>query len=432
MKHQSFSIDFIIRKCKANKKRADIFAKITVDGDIKELSIKEQIETADWINKQEIVKGKSIEVKAINGRIDEVRFKLKEKYRELEKNAELITAEAVRNAYLGVQVSLKGRKLRELMEYYKKIWEPKLKDGGFKNYKTTIKYIELFLDSKDQFLKSKFPGGDIYLSQVTPQFATDLEHYIRTTPIKDFDPCKGNGVGKHIQRFKRLLNWAEKEIKWIQKNQCSDYSCPIKKSKRKKLDMQDLLKIETKSFADPTLNFVKTLFINSCYTGFAFVDAMALEETDFEWNGDNTVWCKLYRTKSDELCAIPLLEIPSTILKHYRGEAKEKGRKKIFPKISNKHVNDCLKVIQAACEIETYLTFHVARHTFAKTVALKNGIPLETVQMMMGHTKITTTQIYADVDEEKIMDDLEGFEDRLQKRKKTIIASQISQQLMYS
>ncbi len=424
MKQQSFSIDFIIRKCKVNKKRADIFAKITVDGEIKELSIKEQIDTADWVSKQEIVKGRSIETKAINQRIDDVRFQLKEKYRELEKNVELITAETVRNAYLGMQVSLNGRKLRELMEYYRQIWEEKLKPGGFKNYKTTIKYVELFLDSKDQLLKSRFPDGDIYLSQVTPQFATDLEHYIRTTPIKDFDPCKGNGVGKHVQRFKRILNWAEKEIKWIKKNQCSDYSCPIKKSKRKKLDMQELVKIETKNFTDPTLNYVKTLFINSSYTGFAFADAMAIEETDFEWNGDKTVWCKLYRTKSEELCSVPLLEIPSKILNEYREDAKAKGRKTIFPKITNKHVNECLKIIQAACEIPTLLTFHVARHTFAKTVALKNGIPLETVQMKMGHTKITTTQIYADVDEEKIVDDLEGIEEKLQRRKNKIIESQ--------
>ena len=63
------------------------------------------------------------------------------------------------------------------------------------------------------------------------------------------------------------------------------------------------------------------------------------------------------------------------------------------------------------------MTFHVARHTFAKTVALKNGIPLETVQMMLGHTKITTTQIYADVDEEKIIHDMAGLEEKLNKKR---------------
>ena len=132
---------------------------------------------------------------------------------------------------------------------------------------------------------------------------------------------------------------------------------------------------------------------------------MTLSEHDFEWNLDGIVWCKMCRTKSQELCAVPLLSSAANILKRYSDDAVIKGRTTIFPRISNQQVNECLKIIQQVCEIYTYLTFHVARHTFAKTVALKNGIPLETVQMMWGHSKITTTQIYGDVDEEKIIND---------------------------
>lgn len=83
-------------------------------------------------------------------------------------------------------------------------------------------------------------------------------------------------------------------------------------------------------------------------------------------------------------------------------------------------MNDSLKIIQESCGITTPLTFHVARHTFAKTIALKNGVPLETVQMMMGHTKITTTQIYADVDEEKILDDISGLDERINRKKEMV------------
>lgn len=253
------------------------------------------------------------------------------------------------------------------------------------------------------------------------QFATDLEHYIRTIPIKDHDPCKGNGIGKHMQRFKRILNWAAEDLKWIRENQCKNYSCPLKKSKRKKLDIHELVALERKSFTDQTLHYIQDLFIYCCYTGLAFVDAMTLAESDFEWEADGTIWCKLYRTKSNELCAVPILKSAAKILNKYRNDAKVKGRTTIFPKITNQHVNECLKVMQAACEISTYLTFHVARHTFGKTVALKNGIPLETVQMMMGHTKISTTQIYADVDEEKIIHDMTGLEDKLNKKRAVLL-----------
>ena len=207
----------------------------------------------------------------------------------------------------------------------------------------------------------------------------------------------------------------------LRENQCRKYSCPLKKSKRKKLDIQELVTLEAKHLASASLTTVKELFLYSCYTGLAFVDAMALAESDFEWEVNGTVWCKIYRTKSDELCVVPVLKSAAMILKKFRNDAKQKGRATIFPKFTNQHVNESLKIIQQACEINTYLTFHVARHTFAKTVALKNGIPLETVQMMMGHTKISTTQIYADVDEEKIINDMTGLEDKLDKKRAIIL-----------
>lgn len=410
MKNQSFSICFLTRKCKADKTMVDIYVRITVDGQQKEFSAKEQIEAKLWSSEKGYVKGNSIEVKSINEHLDNIRKGVKEKYRGLLDGGQLVTAACVRDAYLGVQTQLKKYTLRALLKYYKEIWEVKLKNGGFKNYKTTITYLELFLSHH-------FPSGDVYLSQIDVQFATDFEHYIRTQPIKDYDPCKGNGVGKHIQRFKRILNWAVDGIKWIKENPCRNYSCVIKKSKRKKLHIVELVKLEKKRFIDPKLNYIKDLFLHSCYTGLAFVDAMALSEYDFEWDVDGVVWYKTYRTKSDELCAVPLLQSAASILERYRRDALISDRSTIFPKVSNQHVNECLKIIQEACEINTPLTFHVARHTFAKTVALKNGVPLETVQMMMGHTKITTTQIYADVDEEKIVQDMTGLDEKLDKKR---------------
>ncbi|HRO46618.1 phage integrase SAM-like domain-containing protein [Agriterribacter sp.] len=191
MKTQSFGVCFLIRKCKADKKKADIYVRITVDGEEKECSTKEQIDASSWNSQKGIEKGNSIAVKSINDHLENIRLTIKDKYRKLQDAAELVSAQSVKDAYLGIQSSLKGHKLKELMTYYKKIWEHKLKNGGFKNYKTTIKYVELFL-------YSKYPSGDVYLSQVNGRFATDFEHFIRTTPIKEYNPCKGNGVGKHI------------------------------------------------------------------------------------------------------------------------------------------------------------------------------------------------------------------------------------------
>lgn len=408
----SFCIDFIIRRNKENKNKALIYARITVDEERKEISIKEHVNADDWDGKSEMVRGRSIHVKTVNNVIDETRFKIKEKYRMLKENAALITAETIKQAYLGEHISQKGRRLIELLDYYKIIWETKLKPGGFKNYKTTIEYLKIFL-------LQQYPSGDIYLSQINIQFATEFEYYIRNKPIKAYDPCLGNGIAKHIQRFKRIINWAV-EMEWLTNNSIEKYSCPLKRNKRKKLSIQELVSLEEKEFQDANLCYAKDIFLYSCFTGLAFVDAMTLKAEDFEWDLNGTVWCRKYRTKSDELCMVPLLKSAAIILNKYRNDAGAKQRNTIFPVATNQYMNRCLKVIKEACEITTPMSFHVARHTFAKTVALKNGVPLETVQMMLGHTKISTTQIYAEVDEEKIINDMSSVEDKLNIKRQII------------
>jgi len=283
----SFSIDFIIRRCKDKKTQALIYARITVDEERKEISLKERITATDWDPNQEIVKGRTEKVKSLNRHIDDVRDKIRNKYRVLQQAEALITAESVKQEYLGIHSQLKGHRLIELMNYYKKIMEPELKPGGFKNIKTTVHYVELFL-------KANFPPGDIFLSQITNEFATNLKHYIRITPIDTHKPCQGNGLAKHIQRFKRILTWAKDDIKWINTNPCDGFKSGLKRVRRKKLSFLQVVAIERQHFADATISYVKELFLFSVYAGFAFVDVMALREDHFEWEDDGTVWCKLY------------------------------------------------------------------------------------------------------------------------------------------
>ena len=413
----TFAVDIIIRRNKNDKEKALIYARITVDGEAKEISLKESIAVAEWDSKTETVTGKSLRVKSINNAISETRDGIKQKYRWMRTEEIDITAESVKQYYLGEAIPQKGKQLFDLLDYFSKIFEDKLKNGGFKNYKTTIAYVKAFANQQ-------FNGTTVYLKQVDMQFATDLEFYIRNQPLKEFDPCLGNGVAKHIQRFKRILNWAA-EIKWIKLNEIDPYKCPLKKSRRKKLTMQEVLQLENKHFQDENLNYVRDLFIFSCYTSFAYIDVITLAEEDFEFTMDGKIWCLKYRVKSEELQRVLMLKTATRILHKYRNKESFQERKTIFPFLTNQYVNRCLHIIQNACEITTPMTFHVARHTFAKTVALKNGVPMETIQKIMGHTKINTTQIYADVDEEKIIDDFSRLEEKLDQKRDQFRAKQL-------
>lgn len=413
----TFAVDIIIRRSKADKEKALLYARITVDGEAKEISLKESITVLEWDSKSETISGKSLRAKSINNMIAETRWGIKEKYRLMKADHMEISAESLKQFYLGEAAPDKGKKLFDLLDYFIKIFEAKLKRGGFKNYKTTVAYIKAFSNAQ-------FKVKVVYLNQVDMQFVTDLEYFIRNQPLKDYDPCLGNGVAKHIQRFKRMMNWAA-EIKWVKANEIDRYKCPLKKSHRKKLTMQEVLLLESKQFMNENLNYVRDLFIFSCYTSFAYIDVMTLTDDDFEYELDGKTWCLKYRVKSEELQRVLLLKPATRLLLKYRNKESFRQRTTIFPFVTNQYVNRCLHMIQNACEITTPITFHVARHTFAKTVALKNGVPMETIQQIMGHSKITTTQIYADVDEEKIREDINKLEEKLDMKRDQFLTNQL-------
>lgn len=408
----TFSINFIIRMNKKDKASALLYARVTVNGQRTEISLKEQIKTADWDAAREVLKGKSPQAKAINKYIEDVRFRLKEKYHVLEERGFVITAEAIKEAHLGIHKSQNnGHKLVELMNYHEEIFGHELSKGTLKNYYTTKEYLT-------RFLHLKYKMNDIFLRDLDFQFITEFKVYIRENPIKKHDPCLGNGLMKHMERLKKLIHWA-KQLKWVTTDPFDDFKLSFKKAKRKKLDLIELNRIETKNFENPRLSYVKDLFLFSCFTGLAYADVVVLRSENFHISEFGTI-LKIYREKSDELSSVPLLGPASMIIDKYKNHPQALMAGTVFPPISNQEVNRSLKIIGEVCEINKNMTFHLARHTFATAVTLKNGVPIETISKMLGHTKISTTEIYAAVDDEKIISDMALVESKIERRKKLL------------
>lgn len=118
---------------------------------------------------------------------------------------------------------------------------------------------------------------------------------------------------------------------------------------------------------------------------------------------DGLQWIYVKRHKTDIHSNVPILSPAFSILKKYK---KEKHINRIFPMISNQKTNKALEEIGRICGFNKKLTFHSARHTFATTITLTNGVPIETVSKMLGHNNIKTTQIYAQVIDSKISFDM--------------------------
>jgi integrase len=169
------------------------------------------------------------------------------------------------------------------------------------------------------------------------------------------------------------------------------------------LTLRELRLIEETEFKQDRLQQVKDCFVFSCYTGLSYVDVKGLTRDKITKGIDDRNWIYTKREKTDELVKIPILPQAWQILEKYRDYPTHNG---LLPICSNQKVNTYLKEIAGACGVQKNITFHVARHTFATTVMLSNGVPIETVSKLLGHTKLSTTQIYARVVESKISEDI--------------------------
>ncbi|MEB2780467.1 site-specific integrase [Algoriphagus sp. C2-6-M1] len=154
------------------------------------------------------------------------------------------------------------------------------------------------------------------------------------------------------------------------------------------LNPAELKRIEEKNFDIQRLKYIRDLFIFSCYTGLSFIDTMNLMHNDIVVGLDGEYWISISRQKTHQKSKAPLLPKATEIIDSYQGNLRANCRGRVFPLISNQKVNAYLKEIAILCKIDKNLTFHLARHTFATTVTLLNGVPMETVSKMLGHASI--------------------------------------------
>src|SRR5690606_5695047 len=155
------------------------------------------------------------------------------------------------------------------------------------------------------------------------------------------------------------------------------------------------------------IQYAKDLFVFSCYTGMAYIDVMQLTPDNIILGIDGNYWIKTIREKTDTSVNVPILPKAAYIIEKYKNSPRSIAKGSLFPIISNQKLNSYLKEVGDLCGIKKNLTFHLARHTFATSVTLSNGVPIETVSKLLGHTKLTTTQIYAQVVEKKVSQDME-------------------------
>ena len=184
---------------------------------------------------------------------------------------------------------------------------------------------------------------------------------------------------------------------------------------RTALSKQELQTLADKKFPSERLIQVRDIFLFCCFTGLAYADIKKLKRSEIAIGIDGEKWIFTSRQKTETASRIPLLPSSLRIMEKYNNHPQCLNEDRLLPVLSNQKMNAYLKEIADVCKINKNFTFHIARHTFATTVTLSNGVPIETVSKMLGHKNLRTTQHYAKILDRKVSDDMKELKDKLLK-----------------
>lgn len=265
--------------------------------------------------------------------------------------------------------------------------------------------LQKYMRVKDliQIFNSKKNGfKDIQIDKVNSRYIYNLESFLKfESEYKGKLGIKNNSTVKYFKNLKTICNYALK-MELIEKNPFNLYGGKIKEVETCFLTEEELERIENKDFKIDRLERVKDMFLFSCYTGYAPVDALKLTRKNIIQDANKNLWIKTNRQKTESSSNVPLLPQAIRIINKYQFESEA-----LLPKISNQKMNAYLKEIAEIVGLDKNLTWYVARHTFATTITLGNGIKIENVSAMLGHKTIRQTQHYAKILDSSVSEDMQ-------------------------
>lgn len=395
--NKSFNLLFYVKKSKTQSNgTAPLYLRITIDGKITELSVKRYIQPDKWNNQAQKVNGSNEEAKTINAYLKTFELQVLEAQHNLLKDKEQITTETLKNKLIGVE-----EKPLTIIPIFKD-HNQKLKAlQGAEYSKGTITRYETALKHTLDFLKWKYNKTDIEIKAIDNAFINEFEFYLRSVR-----KCNNNSAVKYVKsNFGKVIRLCVANG-WLQRDPFINYTSKMKEVNREFLTEQELQTLSNKVLINERLRQVRDIFVFSCYTGLAYIDASNLTPQNIGFGMDGEKWIFTFRQKTDTRTNIPILPPAMAIIEKYKDHKLCVVKNKLLPILSNQKMNAYLKEIAAICDITKELTFHIARHTFATTVTLSNGIPIESVSKMLGHSSIKQTQHYAKILDSKVSFDM--------------------------
>ena len=392
MSRSTFSVLFYANKSKVKNGIVPVMGRITINGTQSQFSCKRSIPLSLWDAKGNCAKGRSREALDLNRDLDNIKAQIIKHYQHLSDREAFVTAEMVRNAYQGFgseYETLLGAFDKDIASLKRRIG----KDRALGTYKLQVRSRNYVAD----FLRANYKRNDIAMQELTPDFIKEFSVYL----ANDRHLAKST-IWLTCMHLKGVVGRAHDNGK-IQRNVFAQFHISPKCKERTFLTEEELKKVMAHEFEDASLAFVRDLFVFMNFTALSFVDLKELT-TDYivEVNGEK--WIVGKRHKTDVPYQVKLLAVPLQIIERYRDYPKA-NPKSVFGEVNYWSVCKKLKPVMKECGIDKPISAHCARHGFA-TMALTNGMPIESVSRVLGHTNIVTTQIYARITTQKLDKDL--------------------------
>jgi site-specific recombinase XerD len=376
--------------------------RININGSRVTMALKRHLDPQNWDSGRNQMKGRSDQARLFNDYLDSIRVRAHKKYNELLTAKEEVLASDLRDAILGIQTA-KSRNLIETWQEHvnglKQLIGKESSYATYQKYNTAKNHMQVFL-------RKTYKAEDVSIKSVDHYMITRYAHYLKTEM-----GCNYNTATKFLQNLKRITTLAMRHG-WLAKDPFAGITLSLKEVDRPYLTEAELKKLMEFQSPFERLNKVRDLFVFSCFTGLAYIDVKQLRRCEIEHNEGN-YWIRTRRQKTGARANIPLLNIPMEIIRKYSILEALQQEDLVLPMPSNQKINAYLKELADLCGITKTLSFHIARHTFATTVTMMNGVPIETVSKMLGHKNITSTQHYARIVDQKVGEDMQLLSQRL-------------------
>jgi len=401
------TINFILKKAR-QKSNGDIpvYVRFTMNGKRVELSTGIFVHPDKWDDSGQQVKGKTDNSRIINNRLDKIQMEILDIYNQLKSTEGDFNVIAIKNKLLKIDES-KG--VLKVFDYYLDSILAKLNKGysmeTYKHYKSSRKRLA-------DFIKFQFKKSDYSLDNINYKFLDAFDIYLK----KEFKVHQNTAWNYH-KHLRRVLNLAV-SMDYLQKNPYSKFKVGLEETHREFLTSEELSKIEEKDIQIERLSAVRDIFVFACYTGLSYSDISKLNDSHLRIGTDQKEWIIIDRTKTNNRCRIPVLPKAKVVLNKYDDYPKNQFKGLLLPVLTNQKMNSYLKELGDICGIKKNITMHMARHTFATTITLDNGVPIETVSKILGHTSLKTTQIYAKILDHRISEDMSVLQKKLSPTKK--------------